>query len=112
VGFDFCLSCGERVLRPRRFWPRSPEALRARVEGFRCPSCRVPVTEIGLGFEVNEDGVLVVKPCGYGTSDRFQRFDPTHECHECGRQFWFVRSRWAGWRRKLGWWVNRYVVRL
>jgi len=116
VGFDFCLACGERVHRPRRFWPRSPEALRARIDGFRCPGCRVAVTEIGLGLLVDEDGVLKVdrhrvldeEPSMRGLlSDDGLRFEPTHECHECGRQFWFVRSRWAGWRRKLAWWVSR-----
>ena len=28
---------------------------------------------------------------------------PTHECRQCGRQFWLVRSRWEGWRRQIGW---------
>ena len=28
---------------------------------------------------------------------------PTHECHQCGRQFWVVASRWAGWWRRWQW---------
>ncbi|MGE3910068.1 MAG: FHA domain-containing protein [Chloroflexota bacterium] len=28
---------------------------------------------------------------------------PSHECHHCGRQFWVVTTRWAGWWRWLQW---------
>ena len=28
---------------------------------------------------------------------------PTHSCHQCGREFWIVASRWAGWRRRYQW---------
>jgi len=109
VGFDYCLACGERVQRPRGFWPRSPHALRARIDGLRCPQCRVTVTEIGLGLLVDEDGVLKVEPWMCGLEARPRRFEPTHECHQCGQQFWFVRTRWEGWRR-LGWWITRTGV--
>src|SRR4051794_4851701 len=92
--FEFCLACGTRVRQPRRLWPRMPEALRVRVDGFRCPRCQVAVTEIGLGLWVNEDGILKVDPWMCGLEEQRRRCQPTHECHECGRQFWFVRSRW------------------
>ena len=28
---------------------------------------------------------------------------PTHACHQCGREFWIVASRWAGWQRVVTW---------
>lgn len=37
---------------------------------------------------------------------------PTHTCHQCGREFWIVASRWAGWRRRWQWRLQNVRRRL
>jgi hypothetical protein len=37
---------------------------------------------------------------------------PTHSCHQCGREFWIVTSRQAGWWRRWQWQVQAVKKRL
>lgn len=71
-----------------------------------CPHCHTTDTLLPLD-EARRRG-QATRPADHG--DQGERQDgatglavPTHACHQCGREFWIVASRWAGWWRVLLW---------
>ena len=108
-GFTFCLECGERV-GGHRFWPRSPDPIRRRALLGGCPDCGVRLDDVIFGF-LDEHDVPASQQRDDDDDDEPARgvveysvgTQPTHECRQCGRQFWLVRSRWEGWRLLIGW---------
>jgi hypothetical protein len=107
AGFTFCLECGERV-RGSQVWPRSPVPLRLAALRRGCPACRIRLHEVIYGFldghekSVSQDDDEDDEPA-QGLVEYSVGNDPTHECRQCGRQFWLVRSQWDGWRRQVAW---------
>ena len=110
AGFTFCLECGERV-RGSQLWPRSPAPLRLAALRRGCPACGVRLHEVIYGYldghekaeyreddDADEDGGPARGLVEYSVGN-----EPTHECRQCGRQFWLVRSQSDGWRRQISW---------
>ena len=65
-----------------------------------CPYCHTTDTLVTL------DGVR--SPGQTGHQDERQDgatgpAAPTHACHQCGREFWIVGSKWVGWWRRWQW---------
>ena len=106
-GFTFCLECGERV-GGNLLWPRSPDPIRRRALLRGCPDCGVRLDDVIFGFldepasQHQDDDDDDDEPAR-GVVEYSVGNQPTHECRQCGRQFWLVRSRWEGWRRQIGW---------
>ena len=70
-----------------------------------CPYCHTPDTLVPLNEAqiAREDG----------RRDGATGFAvPTHTCHQCGREFWIVASRWEGWRRRWQWRIQNVRRRL
>jgi hypothetical protein len=105
AGFTFCLACGRRVW-GNRLWPRSPEPLPRSEIGRGCPVCEAPLTD-AIALEITDDQAPATAPSRdvviRGSEPDAPGLTPSHECRQCGRQYWVVRSRWEGWTLQIAW---------
>lgn len=105
AGFTFCLACGRRVW-GNRFWLRAPEPLPRTEIGRGCPVCEAPLTD-AIELETTDDTLpatgepreVVIR----GSEPGAPGLVPSHECRQCGRQYWIVRSTWESWRLRAIW---------